>query len=116
MACALAAAGAFAAHDAPLPYPNFGLPRVEGMMFLVLQIGIIIFAAKLGGMLASLVRLPSILGELAAGIVIGPWALGGIGIGDGLFASGLYARSPRRRAGRATPRSPSCTALRRSRP
>ena len=90
MACALAAAGAFAAHDAPLPYPNFGLPRVEGMMFLVLQIGIIIFAAKLGGMLASLVRLPSILGELAAGIVIGPWALGGIGIGDGLFASGLF--------------------------
>ena len=59
-------------------------------MFLVLQIGIIIFAAKLGGMLVSLVKLPSILGELAAGIAIGPWALGGIGFGDGLFKYGLF--------------------------
>ena len=89
-ACLLAAACAFAGHDAPPPYPNFGLPRTEEMMFLVLQIGVIIFAAKLGGMLASLVKLPSILGELAAGIIIGPWALGGIGFGDGLFAEGLF--------------------------
>jgi len=89
-AAVLAAGAAFAAHDAVPPYPNFGLPRVEEMMFLVLQIGVIIFAAKLGGMLASLMKLPSILGELAAGIVIGPWALGGIGFGDGLFASGLF--------------------------
>ena len=88
--CALAASAAFAAHDAVPPYPNFGLPRVEEMMFLVLQVGIIIFAAKLGGMLASTLKMPSILGELAAGIVIGPWALGGIGFGDGLFASGLF--------------------------
>jgi len=88
--CLLAAASAFASSDAVPPYPNFGLPRVEEMMFLVLQIGVIIFAAKLGGMLASAVRLPSILGELAAGIAIGPWALGGIGFGDGLFASGLF--------------------------
>ena len=87
---AFAAAYAFAGHAAPPPYPNFGLPRTEEMMFLVLQIGVIIFAAKLGGMLASLVRLPSILGELAAGIVIGPWALGGIGFGSGLFAQGLF--------------------------
>ena len=86
----MAAAGAFASHDAVPPYPNFGLPRVEEMMFLVLQIGVIIFAAKLGGMLATLVKMPSILGELAAGIAIGPWALGGIGFGDGLFASGLF--------------------------
>ena len=85
-----AVAYAFAGHAAPPPYPNFGLPRTEEMMFLVLQIGVIIFAAKLGGMLASLVRLPSILGELAAGIVIGPWALGGIGFGSGLFAQGLF--------------------------
>jgi len=90
LAGAMLAAGAFAGHAAPPPYPNFGLPRTEEMMFLVLQIGVIIFAAKLGGMLASLVRLPSILGELAAGIAIGPWALGGIGFGDGLFAEGLF--------------------------
>ena len=85
-----ASAYVFAGHAAPPPYPNFGLPRTEEMMFLVLQIGVIIFAAKLGGMVASFVRLPSILGELAAGIVIGPWALGGIGFGDGLFAQGLF--------------------------
>ena len=90
-ATVLCAAGVFASHGAgPPAYPNFGMPRVEEMMFLVLQIGIIIFAARLGGAIASLFRLPSILGELAAGIVIGPWALGGIAIGDGLFANGLF--------------------------
>ena len=82
-ACALA-------NESVPPYPNFGLPRVEEMMFLVLQIGIIIFAARLGGAIASIMRLPSILGELAAGIVIGPWALGGVGFGDGIFSAGLF--------------------------
>ena len=86
----MAATCAFAAHGAVPPYPNFGLPRVEEMMFLVLQVGVIIFAAKIGGMLASLLKMPSILGELAAGIVIGPWALGGIGFGSGMFAGGLF--------------------------
>ena len=62
------------------------------MLFLVLQIGIIIFAAKIGGMLAGAMRLPSVLGELGAGILIGPWALGGIPIPgfDGMFQSGLF--------------------------
>ena len=47
-AAALVAAGVFAGeHGAVQPYPNFGLPRVEEMMFLVLQIGVIIFAARL---------------------------------------------------------------------
>ena len=76
------------------PYPNFGLPRVEEMMFLVLQIGIILFAAKIGGAIASLMKMPSILGELGAGILIGPWALGGIGFCPdffgGLFKDGLF--------------------------
>lgn len=90
LAAIMTAAGVFASGHSVPSYPNFGLPRVEEMMFLVLQIGIIIFAAKLGGMLVELVKLPSILGELAAGIVIGPWALGGIGFGDGLFKYGLF--------------------------
>ena len=91
IALVMGALGVFASQEGGTPpYPNFGLPRVEEMMFLVLQIGIIIFAAKLGGMLAELMKLPSILGELAAGIVIGPWALGGIGIGSGIFADGLF--------------------------
>ena len=90
----LAATGLYASHAETPPYPNFGLPRTEEMMFLVLQIGIIIFAAKVGGALASMMKLPSILGELAAGIVIGPWALGGIGFCpdtfNGLFKDGLF--------------------------
>ena len=90
MAIAICAGLGVCAHEAVPAYPNFGLSRVEEMMFLVLQIGVIIFAAKLGGMLASLLKLPSILGELAAGIVIGPWALGGIGFGDGIFQYGLF--------------------------
>ena len=90
IALALGAATLYADHAATPAYPNFGMPRVEEMMFLVLQIGVIIFAARLGGALASLFRLPSILGELAAGIVIGPWALGGIAFGDGVFKYGLF--------------------------
>ena len=89
-AVALAAAGVFGAEEMIPAYPDFNLPRVEEMMFLVLQIGIIIFAAKLGGMVASVLKLPSILGELAAGIIIGPWALGGIGFGHGVFQYGLF--------------------------
>ena len=65
------------------------LPLTEKMTLLALQVGLILFAAKLGGMLAVRVKLPSVLGELAAGIVIGPWALGGIGFGSGLFQNGL---------------------------
>ena len=103
VAAVLCATGVFAAHEGvPPPYPNFGLPRVEEMMFLVLQIGVIIFAARLGGAFASCLKLPSILGELAAGIVIGPWALGGIGFGNGLFASGLFHGAELRAIARET--------------
>ena len=87
---AVLAAGVWGATEMIPAYPDFNLPRVEEMMFLVLQIGIIIFAAKLGGMIAGAMKLPSILGELAAGIVIGPWALGGIGFGNGVFQYGLF--------------------------
>ncbi|MBO5940024.1 MAG: cation:proton antiporter [Kiritimatiellae bacterium] len=87
----MTALGVFAGHGGNIPpYPNFNLPRVEEMMFLVLQIGIILFAARLGGMAASALKMPSILGELAAGIVIGPWALGGIGFGSGIFKDGIF--------------------------
>jgi len=45
---------------------------------LVLQIGIIILAVRLFGKLAKKIKLPSVLGELLAGVIIGPYALGGI--------------------------------------
>ena len=59
------------------------------MLFLVLQIGLILFAAKLVGNAAVAIGLPSVIGELAAGIIIGPYALGSIGIGS-LFPNGIF--------------------------
>ena len=91
-AVAMAAYGVFA-EAAPAAVAAFKpeeLPLTEKMTLLALQIGLILFAAKLGGMLATLFKLPSVLGELGAGIVIGPWALGGIGFGTGLFQYGLF--------------------------
>ena len=89
-AVAMAAVAAFAETAPAAAFQAEELPLTEKMTLLALQIGLILFAAKLGGMLASLLRLPSVLGELGAGIVIGPWALGGIGFGSGLFKYGLF--------------------------
>ena len=75
--------------QAPPPAVPKEVPLTEKMTLLALQIGLILFAAKLGGMVASLFKLPSVLGELASGIIIGPYALGGIGFGTGLFEHGL---------------------------
>ena len=58
------------------------------MTKLVFEIGVIIFAAKLGGIAAEKLKMPSVLGELIAGIIIGPYALGIFvfpGFPDGLF-------------------------------
>ena len=60
------------------------------MMMLALQLGVIILAAKFFGEITErYLKQPSVLGELAAGIVIGPFALGGIltvpGIGGVMF-------------------------------
>ncbi len=46
------------------------------MMTLALQVGVIIFAARMGNLLFTRLRLPSVLGELCAGVLIGPFALG----------------------------------------
>jgi len=59
---------------------------------LVLQIGIIILAVRLFGRLAKKIGIPSVLGELLAGVVIGPYALGGIslpGFPHGIFPIAL---------------------------
>ena len=58
------------------------------MMVLVMQLGVMLFAARFGNMLFDRLRLPSVLGELCAGIVIGPYALGSLplpGFPDGFF-------------------------------
>ena len=55
---------------------------------LVLQLAVIIFASRIFGRLAARVGIPSVLGELVSGIIIGPFALGGIvlpGFPHGIF-------------------------------
>jgi fructose-specific phosphotransferase system IIA component len=61
------------------------------MASLVLQLGVIIFAVRLGGRLVKKAGIPQVLGELLAGVIIGPYALGGIplpGFPHGFFSSG----------------------------
>ncbi|MDA3875293.1 MAG: cation:proton antiporter [Kiritimatiellae bacterium] len=60
----------------------------ENMMFVVMQLGVILFAAKAGNLLFSRFNLPGVLGELLSGVLIGPFALGAIrlpGFEQGLF-------------------------------
>lgn len=76
----------------------------EKMANLVIQLGIIIIAAKFGGILFSKIKMPSVLGELCTGIIIGPYLLGALhlpGFPHGIFpivngaavSSELYAIS-----------------------
>ncbi len=68
---ALCAATVFAAGT-----ESAGLNITHRMMTLAIQVGVILFAARFGNLLFSWLRLPSVLGELCAGILIGPYALG----------------------------------------
>jgi len=64
---------------------------VERMPNLVLQLGILIMAARLGANLFEKLGIPGVLGELLIGVLIGPYLLGGIpipGFEHGLFSSG----------------------------
>ncbi len=58
------------------------------MTDLVLQLGVILFAARLGGQLFKKMKLPSVLGELMVGIVIGPYMLGSIALPG--FENGFF--------------------------
>ena len=94
LAFIFATAAAFAGEALPSSAADWPakLGMTPKMLFLVLQIGIIIFAAKIGGSIATALKLPSVLGELGAGIIIGPWALGGFAIPgfDGMFQYGIF--------------------------
>ena len=57
---------------------------------LAIQLGVILFAARVCGMAAAKLKIPSVLGELIAGILIGPFVLGALpiplhGLHGGLF-------------------------------
>ncbi len=62
---------------------------VHRMSTLVFQLSVILFAARLGGILFKKMKFPSVLGELIAGIIIGPSLLGSIPI-PFLFENGLF--------------------------
>jgi len=57
---------------------------------LVLQIGIILLAVRLFGQIAKKIGIPSVLGELLAGVVIGPYALGRIALPSLGFPHGIF--------------------------
>lgn len=60
----------------PLFASNAPIDMTHRMMELALQVGVVLFAARWGNLLFTRLRLPSVLGELLAGVVIGPFALG----------------------------------------
>ena len=53
------------------------------LIHVLISLSVLLFAAKLFAELFNKVRLPGVLGELLAGIIIGPFALGSIPIFDG---------------------------------
>jgi Kef-type K+ transport system membrane component KefB/mannitol/fructose-specific phosphotransferase system IIA component (Ntr-type) len=67
------------------------LSVVVQISILAIQIGLILFAARFCGKAAQRIHIPPVLGELLAGVLIGPYLLGGIGFGSGAFAQGLFA-------------------------
>ena len=69
-----------------------GVAMTHRMMMLVLQLGVILFAAKLGSILFEKIKLPGTLGELVAGIAIGPFAMGRIGFYG--FPHGMFPMPP----------------------
>lgn len=60
----------------------------ESMMMLAAQLGVVLLAAKGGNLLFARMRQPAVLGELLAGVVIGPFALGRISLPG--FEQGLF--------------------------
>jgi Kef-type K+ transport system membrane component KefB len=53
------------------------------LVHIVVSLAVLLFAAKLFAELFHRIKLPVVLGELLAGIVVGPFALGGLPIFDG---------------------------------
>jgi len=52
-------------------------------LHVMISLGILLFAAKLMAELFHRIKLPIVLGELLAGIIVGPFALGSLPLVDG---------------------------------
>ncbi len=88
LAAALALAAGAALASAAESAGAQAVSMAHRMMMLVLQLGVMLFAARIGNMAFERMRMPGVLGELCAGVVIGPYALGKIttpGFPQGLF-------------------------------
>jgi Kef-type K+ transport system membrane component KefB len=55
----------------------------EALIHVLISLSVLLFAAKIFAELFNKLRLPAVLGELVAGIIIGPFALGSLPIFDG---------------------------------
>lgn len=55
----------------------------EAIIHVLISLAVLLFAAKIFAELFNKLRLPAVLGELIAGVIVGPFALGSIPIFDG---------------------------------
>jgi Kef-type K+ transport system membrane component KefB len=55
----------------------------SAFLHVMISLGILLFAAKLMAELFHRVKLPIVLGELLAGIIVGPFALGSLPLING---------------------------------
>ena len=65
---------------------------VERLAGLVFELALILFAARIGGRLFEKMNFPDVLGEIIAGVIIGPYCLGKIplpGFEHGIFPVGV---------------------------
>ncbi len=81
----------------PLIASSQGHNMTHLMTDLVFQIAVIIVAARVGGIIFEKIKMPSVLGELTAGIIIGPFALGSLpllGFEHGIFPLSTQTQLP----------------------
>ena len=55
----------------------------EAIIHVLISLSVLLFAAKIFAEIFNIFKLPAVLGELVAGIIVGPFALGSIPIFDG---------------------------------
>ncbi len=67
-----------AAHVYTPNFEEFGQDPTGKVLMLVAQLALVLAAAKVGGWLCEKIKVPGVLGELGAGMVIGPFALGSL--------------------------------------
>ena len=65
-----------------------GHDMIQRMTAVVFQLGVILFAAWIGGTVFRKFKMPGVLGEIIAGTIIGPYLLGGISLPG--FAQGIF--------------------------